>query len=70
MAPARRDELARVTACHAPGLHRVLLALAGAEVLEQVGPRRFALTAVGTRLRTGVPGSLPSDVLWTLDESA
>jgi Dimerisation domain len=66
--PRETDELARMTACHAPSLHRVLLALAGAEVLEQVGPRRFALTAVGAGLRTGVPGSLRPGVL-LLDES-
>ena len=67
--PQETDELARVTASHAPSLHRILLALAGAGVLEKVGPRRFALTAVGTGLRTGVPGSLRSGVLLSLDES-
>jgi hypothetical protein len=67
--PRETDELARLTASHAPSLHRVLLALAGAGVLEKVGPRRFALTAVGTGLRTGVPGSLRPGVLLWLDES-
>jgi hypothetical protein len=67
--PRETDELARATGCHAPSLHRVLLALAGAEVFEQVGPRRFALTAVGAGLRTGVPGSQRPGVLLLLDES-
>jgi hypothetical protein len=40
--PRETDELARLTASHAPSLHRVLLALAAAGVLEKVGPRRFA----------------------------
>ena len=49
--PRETHELARMTASHAPSLHRVLLALAGAVVLEQAGPRRFALTAMGAGLR-------------------
>jgi hypothetical protein len=67
--PRETDELAHATGSHAPSLHRVLLALAGAGVLEKVGPRRFALTSVGAGLRTGVPGSLRPGVLLSLDES-
>src|SRR6266852_2025199 len=42
--------------------------LAGAGVLEKVGPQGFALTLVGVSLRTGVPGSLRASVLMLLDE--
>ena len=63
------DELAQATGSHPSSLHRVLLALAGVGVLEQVGPRRFALTPMGIALRTGVPGSLSPAVLFLLNES-
>jgi hypothetical protein len=38
--PREIDELARETASHGPTLYRVLRALAGAGVFEEVGPRR------------------------------
>ena len=38
-------------------------------MLDKVGPQRFALTSVGARLRTGVPGSLRPSVLFLLNES-
>jgi hypothetical protein len=52
-----------------PSLRRVLLALAGAGVLDKVGPSRFALTPVGVGLLTGVPSSLRPAVLFLLSES-
>jgi hypothetical protein len=67
--PREIDELAHATGSHPPSLRRVLLVLAGAGVLDEVGPRRFALTPMGVGLRTGVPGSLRPAVLLLLDES-
>ena len=67
--PREIEELAQATGAHPPSLRRVLLVLAGAGVLDEVGPRRFALTPVGAGLRTGVPGSLRPAVLLLLDES-
>src|SRR5712692_5663190 len=66
--PREIDELAHATGSHPPSLRRVLVALAGAGVLEKVGPQGFALTPVGVSLRTGVPGSLRASVLMLLDE--
>ena len=67
--PREIEELAQATGSHPPSLRRVLLVLAGAGVLDEVGPRRFALTPVGAGLRTGVPDSLRPSVLLLLDES-
>src|SRR5215468_4601872 len=67
--PREIDELAHATGSHPPSLRRVLLALAGAGVLDKVGPRGFALTPVGVGLRKGLPGSLRPAVLFLLNES-
>jgi hypothetical protein len=67
--PREIEELAQATGAPPPSLRRVLLVLVGAGVLDEVGPRRFALTPVGAGLRTGVPGSLRPAVLLLLDES-
>lgn len=52
------DELAVETATHRTSLTRLLRALAGIGVTAEVEPGRFALTATGSRLRTGADGSL------------
>ncbi len=67
--PREIDELAHASGSHPPSLRRVLMYLAGAGVLEKVGPHGFALSPVGVSLRTGVPGSLRPSVLMLLDES-
>ena len=67
--PREVDELARATGSHAPSLRRLLSALVAADVLDKVGPRRFALTPVGFELCTGVPGSRRNSVLFLLNES-
>jgi hypothetical protein len=67
--PREIDELAHATGSHPPSLRRVLLFLAGAGVLDKIGPHGFALTPVAGALRTGVPGSLRPNVLRMLDES-
>src|SRR5437867_10231578 len=54
-APSGVDELAQATQAHAPSLFRLLRVLAGVGLVEEVAPRRFALTALGAGLRTDVP---------------
>src|ERR1700722_11667653 len=56
--PRPSAELAQLTKAHAPSLYRVLRLLAALNVLREQPPGHFALTALGQRLRTGVPGSL------------
>lgn len=62
----RADELARATGTHGESLYRLLRALAGAGVLEEIEPRCFALTAVGEPLRSDVAGSLRDAVVMLL----
>lgn len=50
--------LAERTRTHAPSLHRLLRALAAIGFLDEIEPGRFALTALGIQLRTGVQGSV------------
>jgi orsellinic acid C2-O-methyltransferase len=50
--------LARETGTHAPSIHRLLRALASLDVVDEVEPGRFALTALGAQLRTDVPDSV------------
>ena len=50
--------LARETGTHAPSLHRLLRALASLGVIDEAEPDRFALTALGVQLRTGVADSV------------
>jgi O-methyltransferase domain/Dimerisation domain len=52
------SELAELTKAHAPSLYRVLRVLAALKVLHEQPGGRFALTPLGERLRTDVPGSL------------
>jgi hypothetical protein len=52
------DELAHVTACHAPSLYRLLRALASVGVFKESAPREFALTPMGALLKTGMLGNL------------
>jgi O-methyltransferase domain/Dimerisation domain len=61
------EDLTQATGSHAPSLYRVLRALTGAGVFDEIGPRRFALTPVGTGLRSDVAGSLRTQVLMWLD---
>jgi hypothetical protein len=52
------ETLARETGTHAPSLHRLLRALASLGLLDEMELGQFRLTATGTHLRTGMPGSL------------
>jgi hypothetical protein len=58
------EELARATETHASSLHRLLRALVGLGLLEQIVPTRFMLTPLGSTLRTDVPGSLRNTALY------
>lgn len=58
--PRHVDEIAEATGTHAPTLYRLLRALADAEVFEELPGRRFALTEMGSLLRSDVPGSMRS----------
>jgi hypothetical protein len=54
------EELAAATATHEPSLYRVLRALAALGVFEAHDARRFGLTVVGERLRTGAQTGMRS----------
>ena len=57
------DELAERTSTHAPSMYRLLRALASRGLFTEVEPRRFALTDLGTALRSGAPGGARAMVL-------
>ncbi|MDD7942359.1 methyltransferase [Actinomycetospora lutea] len=56
--PRGVDELAADTDADPDTLYRMLRALAAAGVFTEVAPRTFALTDLGTTLRSEVPGSM------------
>lgn len=58
------EELAQATGTHAPSLYRLLRLLCAAGILSEAETHHFALTPLGTSLRTGVPGSLRNMVLF------
>jgi ubiquinone/menaquinone biosynthesis C-methylase UbiE len=61
--PKGVDELASATGCHAPSLHRLLRALASLDLCCEREDGAFALTPLGSLLRSNVPNSLRS---WTI----
>jgi len=56
--PMRVEDIAEAVGAHATTLYRLLRALAAAEVLREEPERTFALTDLGTALRSDVPGSV------------
>lgn len=52
------DQLAEATGTHPTALYRLLRALASVNVLQELADRSFALTPLGERLRSDVPGSI------------
>jgi hypothetical protein len=62
------DDLAQSTNSQAPMLCRVLRFLAAQGVLAEVAPRRFALTRLGTPLRSDVHQSLRSLFRYLLND--
>jgi SAM-dependent methyltransferase len=61
--PVSSAELSRATGTHEPSLYRVLRLLAAVGVFEEREDRRFGLTVLGDRLRTGAPAGMRS---WAL----
>ena len=62
--PEGSDELARSTGTHAATLDRVLRFLSSVGIFTEIAPRRFALTSLGSGLRSDIPGSIqPMTVL-------
>jgi O-methyltransferase domain/Dimerisation domain len=55
--PRSSEELAQVTATHAPSLYRILRLLTVVGILTEGDAHSFALTSLGAYLQTGVPGS-------------
>jgi O-methyltransferase domain/Dimerisation domain len=68
--PLDSDALALQTQTHAPSLRRLLRALAGAGLVEELACGRFDLTPLGAQLRTGVSGSLRNFALMFCGERA
>jgi hypothetical protein len=66
--PRRCDELARETNTHAPTLFRILRFLTGAGLFNELGPKEFELTRLGSTLRTDLPGSFHPAVRFLLGE--
>jgi hypothetical protein len=58
--PLSSSELAAATGTHGPSLYRVLRVLAALGVFAESDGRRFELTAIGERLRSGASGGLRS----------
>ncbi len=56
--PKSAGELSRAAACHARSLHRLLRALAAANLCVEHDDGTFSLTAAGALLRTDAPGSM------------
>lgn len=61
--PRSVDEIATAVGANAAALYRVLRSLASLGVFAELEGERFALTALGERLRADAPGSLRSAVL-------
>jgi hypothetical protein len=56
--PREAEDIARAVNAHPQSLYRLLRCLASAGVFEQVGPRRFAHSALSRMLVSGGPASL------------
>src|SRR6185436_19482800 len=55
--PMSAEQLAGLTATHAPSLYRLMRTLASLGILTEDAAHRFALTPLGDALKTGAPGS-------------
>src|SRR6516165_8996356 len=62
------DELAGVTATHAPSLFRLMRTLAHLGILDQDPTNHFGLTPLGQALRAGAPGSARATILTLASE--
>jgi hypothetical protein len=66
--PRHCDELATKTSTHASTLYRILRFLTGAGLFNELGPKEFELTRLGSTLRTDLPGSFHPTVRFLLSE--
>jgi O-methyltransferase domain/Dimerisation domain len=66
--PRGCDELARETNTHAPTLFRILRFLTGAGLFNELRPKEFELTRLGSTLRTDLAGSIQPAVRFLLSE--
>jgi orsellinic acid C2-O-methyltransferase len=62
--PKHVGELARVTGSHAPSLHRLLRALASLDLCVECEDGSFALSPMGSLLRSDAQNSLRAWILW------
>jgi orsellinic acid C2-O-methyltransferase len=62
--PKRIDELATATSCHAPSLQRLMRALTSLEICSEQEDGFYALTAMGSHLRTDAANSVRSWIIW------
>jgi hypothetical protein len=62
--PKTTDELARVSGCHAPSLHRLMRALTSLELCTEHKGGAFELTRLGALLRKDAPNSVRSWTIW------
>ncbi|WP_242586196.1 acetylserotonin O-methyltransferase [Streptomyces sp. MST-110588] len=62
--PRRVEDVAEAVGAHPDTLYRLLRALAGAGVFQELDGRRFAPAPAGELLRSGVPGSLRDWLQW------
>jgi hypothetical protein len=61
--PINAEELAPITATHAPSLYRLMRTLASLGILAEDADHRFALTPLGEALRSGAPGAARPTIL-------
>ncbi|MCZ6817224.1 MAG: methyltransferase [Planctomycetota bacterium] len=65
--PKHLGDLAASTASTPDSLYRLLRALGGIGILEEVGPRRFALTDLGDALRKNAPNTVRASIVFWAD---
>jgi hypothetical protein len=65
--PCTSAALAQATGANRDALYRVMRMLASVGVFDETEPHLFALTPVGTLLRSDVPGSVHDLALWLCD---
>src|SRR5205809_444550 len=61
------DALAAATASNSDSLCRLLRALAGIGIVEEVAPRRFVLTPLGNPLKRNAPNSVWASIVFWAD---
>ena len=62
--PLTVEDLARLCHAHAPSLYRLLRALASLGIFTEVESKKFGLTEMAELLRSDMPDSMRTKVLW------